>query len=65
MYLCITVPAYAVGFVIWSLPAFIYDPLTDNIHRRYFVTLILRGMGWNVEMSLLLVSSGWLDSSIC
>ncbi len=22
-------------------------------------------MGWNVEMSLLLVSSGWLDSSIC
>ncbi|KAK0241418.1 major facilitator superfamily domain-containing protein [Armillaria nabsnona] len=43
MYLCITVPAYAVG---------------------YFVTLILRGMGWSVEMSLLLSAPPYIFAAV-
>ncbi|KAK0195772.1 major facilitator superfamily domain-containing protein [Armillaria mellea] len=43
MYLCITVPAYAVG---------------------YFVTLILSGMGWNLEMSLLLSAPPYIFAAV-
>ncbi|KAK0184767.1 major facilitator superfamily domain-containing protein [Armillaria mellea] len=44
MYLCVTVPAYAVGF---------------------FVNLILSGMGWNLQMSLLLTAPPYIFAAAC
>ncbi|KAK0437695.1 major facilitator superfamily domain-containing protein [Armillaria borealis] len=44
MYLCVTVPAYAVGF---------------------FVNLILSGMGWNLQMSLLLTAPPYIFAAVC
>ncbi|SJL14804.1 related to putative tartrate transporter [Armillaria ostoyae] len=43
MYLCVTVPAYAIGF---------------------FMTSILSGMGWNVEMSLLLTAPPYVFAAV-
>ncbi|KAK0472550.1 high-affinity nicotinic acid transporter [Armillaria novae-zelandiae] len=44
MYLCVTVPAYAIGF---------------------FANLILAGMGWNVELSLLLTAPPYVFAAVC
>ncbi|KAK0219197.1 major facilitator superfamily domain-containing protein, partial [Armillaria fumosa] len=44
MYLCVTVPAYAVGF---------------------FVNLILSGMGWDLQMSLLLTAPPYIFAAVC
>ncbi|KAF9464979.1 major facilitator superfamily domain-containing protein [Collybia nuda] len=49
MYMCVTVPAYAIGL------------LTTN---RFFVTIILRGMGWSVKDSLLLSAPPYVFSAI-
>lgn len=52
MYMCVTMPAYAIGCVVFLLTTLGIDV---SPARRFFVTIILRGMGWSVKDSLLLV----------
>ena len=67
--MCATMPAYSVRYVICSFLIFFAWKL--NFHGySIFITLILRGMGWSVTASLLLVRNygpafDWLTDLDC
>jgi len=52
MYMCATMPAYAIRYI--STPSHYLRPAKSSAFS-FFVTIILRGMGWSVTASLLLV----------
>jgi len=65
MYLCSTMPAYAIRYV-HGYGSLFPGWVDASFYASLFLTIILRGMGWSISASLLLVGhpSCWIDAEI-